>query len=444
MYPPQVITALLGRIILGPFVRDQSTKPCPGGTEKVFPRKQARFKLFLKIRIANRKNNNKNKTRKQGKGRRGKPATRKGRSNRIVPAKVVVEANRKPQARSRRKAGRKISGCALKWAISIADPWSQAALRACVPIGGRDSQKVCSYVRTSCHIGTQGFGFCLIAPTVVNNLHMMFYTHPSYTQTNVNILSANDTFVAGVETAFNRNSPYTGNDLNTEKCAARIVSCGLRIRYTGKEINRGGLVYLLRSQHHRSVQYYDNSPDGTGSPTSWGTDAHCHIEPNDRRWHVICDHALRREEMEMDSIIEESKEGPSSFYYPYSNGQDTFYNPLTNAFYTYNGGFSNVGVPTFGALFTGTPGESLEIEYIQHSEFAGRIMQYAATGTPADPMGAEKVMAAANHTQLARKGLQPTSSWGVLQGELSKELKSAEDVVVPKLFTLAESAVAAF
>lgn len=300
-------------------------------------------------------------------------------------------------------------------------------------------------MRTTCFIGTQGFGFCLISPTVVNNVHMMFYTNPSYSKNVAIVLSNNNAFQAGVETTFNRNCPWSINDLNVEKNAARIVSCGLRLRYTGKEINRGGLMYLLRSQHHRSIQYYDNTVDGIASPASWGTDAHCHIEPNDRRWHVLCDHAMRREEMEMDSILEESKEPPAGFYYPYSNGVDGFWNSETAAFYSYvNAGGPPVGVPTFGIMFTGTPGESIEIEYIQHSEYSGRAMQHNMTQTPADPQGAEKVMAAANHTQLARKGLQPSSSWNVLQGELSKELKSAEDVVVPKLFTAAEEAVALF
>lgn len=414
------------------------------GQRRIFPRKQARFKLFLKSRIANRKSNNKNNKRKPNQ-KRARPNRRKGTSNRIVPAKVVVEARRQPQSRSRRRPGKKISGCALKWAISIADPWSKAALRACVPIGGRDSQKVCSYVRTTCFIGTQGFGFCLVSPTIINNLHMMFYTGATYAQSSAIVLSGNNAFQAGVETTFNRNCPYSWDDLNVEKNSARIVSCGLRLRYTGKEINRAGLMYLLRSQHHRSVQYYDNNPDGTGSPTSWGADAHCHIEPNDRRWHVVCDHAARREEMEMDSIIEEAKDNATTFCYPFSNGQTAWYNPVTNAFYTYDaGGLPTVGTPTFGVLFTGTPGESIEIEYIQHSEYAGRIMQHAMTGVPADPQGAEKVMTAANHTQLARKGLSPGSSWNVLQNELSKELKSAEDVIVPKLFESAAAAVAAF
>jgi hypothetical protein len=65
----------------------------------------------------------------------------------------------------------------------------------------------------------------------------------------------------------------------TNNSWARLVSAGIRIRYTGTELNRGGSVFALEEPDHQSLATYTIS-----NMQAFGN---CHEEPADREWHSI-------------------------------------------------------------------------------------------------------------------------------------------------------------
>lgn len=111
------------------------------------------------------------------------------------------------------------------------------------------SQKVSAIVKGTAITNANGQTFISVAPiraaafdgnsVIVSDTAYAGTVFPSYG-------TANTTF-------FNSNSPYNLADLtynNSQTFAARIVSTGLRTRYIGTELNKGGRVFSIDSEGH--------------------------------------------------------------------------------------------------------------------------------------------------------------------------------------------------
>lgn len=124
------------------------------------------------------------------------------------------------------------------------DPFSQAvpAELPCIPdLYDEPSQKFFTFRRGSLAVGTGGVGGIYAGYGAGSDQNYLAYTGSSYGGTS---LLLPPIATAGVALTANTNFPYVGNSV-----ACRLVGMGLRIRYTGTELNRGGTLYPVMRQN---------------------------------------------------------------------------------------------------------------------------------------------------------------------------------------------------
>lgn len=115
------------------------------------------------------------------------------------------------------------------------------------------SMKVKQFARGTFSVqSTNGFGFISMKPQLGNNSGTINTSQTGGTGTTV-------TDVVGPTTSVlvNMNGPYSVADLNSNSVMGRIVGMGIRIRYIGPELYRGGLALSLEEPGHQSLVGYD-------------------------------------------------------------------------------------------------------------------------------------------------------------------------------------------
>jgi len=273
--------------------------------------------------------------------------------------------------------------CAKKYMTAIADPWNPEAEGACIPtFPSRPSQKVAVFARVTAAIGTSGFGFITVMPTLASDAPAAYVSTNLYAGTTVNT----NTATTGVNAVFN-NSPYPSASFNetgsggASSVAGRIVSCGVSSEYTGTVLNMGGLYYSLVDPNHESQDTF-----GTNNLAN---QRECKIEriTGNKVW--LCASSQNATEVAYPddwAPLSANVETIRSLY-PYSRGQRS-------------ASVANVGAPIMTIMFTGTAGNTFEIEIVQHTEFVGLSAAAMLTPTHSDARGFEIVaMASANLQQ---------------------------------------------
>lgn len=145
-----------------------------------------------------------------------------------------------------------MSACAADYAKAIANPFDGPL--ACIPdFPALYSSKQRVWAKGSLSTSaTTGFGFIMVNPfnMACNNLGAVSYSTSAYTGTNTTVPPT-----AGVSEAFS-NSQYASSDFGSAANLSqyRIVGCGLRIRYMGTELNRGGYKIGFADPTHSSCQ----------------------------------------------------------------------------------------------------------------------------------------------------------------------------------------------
>jgi hypothetical protein len=136
-----------------------------------------------------------------------------------------------------------MSPCAKDYMMALSDPFGllEANREVCIPdTMVMPSYKLTTITRGSFAIGTLGIGFVWTNPSLYGNAaHTTNHCYITYTASNFasNSLQTSTT-IAGVEHAVDSQFPY-GKDIS-EVRRWRIVGHGLRVRYSGTELNRGG------------------------------------------------------------------------------------------------------------------------------------------------------------------------------------------------------------
>ena len=130
-----------------------------------------------------------------------------------------------------------ISDQTQKYARAVADPF-EAAVCGIPSYPSLPSLKKKVWVKgTFATSGTTGFGFIAADPraSIVNDVGAVIFSDASYTHSH----ARNTSF--GSVTAVS-NAPYTTAQLDSasDGVSFRVVASGLRIRYIGSELNRGG------------------------------------------------------------------------------------------------------------------------------------------------------------------------------------------------------------
>lgn len=182
-----------------------------------------------------------------------------------------------------------LGNCASMYAESLANPF-EGPPGACLPVAPSvKSRKMRVWSKFTAAAGTQGFGFVVAAPAPYNDgvvaassgfYGSVAYSGPTYPN---NIINQNTTVAGVVQTNFN--SEYTAASFATSGSVqghkARLVSCGIRIRYRGTELNRGGRYLCLEEPDHASVLGLD--------PAGCLAYENCHEFPiKDGSWTSVC------------------------------------------------------------------------------------------------------------------------------------------------------------
>jgi hypothetical protein len=405
-------------------------------------------------------------TRKSGR-KRNAQAT-KTKTVTVVRAPVVVQ---KSKRRSRRKAGNlrfmgqfrssiaRLSECADKYLVAIADPWHQRAFGACVPVPTGPTMKGHGFVRTTMQISNSGAGighaWIIVAPSPANDAMQIFHSTSSYARDDVNPFTAGG-LVAGVNPIPVSNLPFPVAAMvpavdGKPAVAARVVACGLRARFVGRAVDVGGLAYAIREPFHASVQVAPNVGNFCTDQTTLGQRPQVVIRNLDRDWITITDFASNRNEMEMENYSETKNDSPNiatsitKLIYPFSKGEADYYDEIAGAVTNYNAAGVNTGIPTMMIFFRGEGGQTIEWEYRIHTEYNGPPASALALHNPSDPIGAERVQSAAQEvSQQGRMASEPGQTHSIITeaiGELQSALR--ENVVQPLVRGAATATAAA-
>lgn len=171
--------------------------------------------------------------------------------------------------------GHLLSDCSIGYALALSDPWD-CPEAPCVPDNiTMESWKFSVRARGTGVVGLNGIGFVAMNPfnpyaLSVGNSQSVYVTDATYNSVGYSI------GVGVVSIATDGNQPYT-NAANYEQ-AYRVVGAGIKVLYTGNEMNRQGVWLSAR--------------DSSNSPIVGGTTSNTFLQfretvqaPVDKKWH---------------------------------------------------------------------------------------------------------------------------------------------------------------
>jgi hypothetical protein len=152
--------------------------------------------------------------------------------------------------------------CASKYARSLADPFSGPP-DACMPVTPAVlSRKMRTFIRTQLVTSsTSGDGFVSMQPFAANDglttagnvgTAAAYVSAATYVGGGGAGIPALNPATAGV-VGINHNGDYATSAFSNVGVQCRLVSMGMRLRYAGTELNRGGRVVFLEDPEHGSL-----------------------------------------------------------------------------------------------------------------------------------------------------------------------------------------------
>jgi len=188
-----------------------------------------------------------------------------------------------------------ISECTQNYMKAIASPFGDFSEPPCIPDQiSIPSFKFSAVSRGGFSAGTNGVGWISVDPwklaynnggPITNfNWAPVTFTLPTYALPGYNWTVAGGAFNTGVAYA-NGNSQFTTAALglnNPVLSQYRLVGCGLRVMYSGTELNRGGRLILYRSRGSQDIGH-----SGAIGPTDLLQDTSFTQEQVTRSWKYI-------------------------------------------------------------------------------------------------------------------------------------------------------------
>lgn len=297
-----------------------------------------------------------------------------------VPKKVQNKRKQNKRKPNQQKLRMQLSSCARNYLHALVNPFVQinGSELPCIPDHiVLPSNKLQVTARGTMTLGTAGFGFIICDPFVGINSTVttagtstnwpVLYTGPTYTLPSINIAVSGGTFATGVFGA-PTNSPYSDASVPLSRADFRLVGCGLRMRYSGNEFNRGGTIAIARSQDNSSF------PNG-------GTVANFLVTP-------------------LSAQAPVTRSWKSVVYAP-SSISDVSYQPFSN--------FSQPagGVPHYALAFAvqgpafNTSQQTFDFEYVAYYELIGNNLQLSPSHS--DPVGVGAIQAVTSTARLSEK-----------------------------------------
>lgn len=257
------------------------------------------------------------------------------------------------------------------------------------------SHKWKSRVRGVMVTGTQGTCFATLRPElgITNEVWAASYSHPAVVDRDWTPIITTDATYARADVAEVNpatGSPHTGvvglisdspygnamfqevvNGENISKRKFRLVAAGVKIRYMGQELKRGGSIILWRNQ--------DNGGTAPADEDVMLRSHHCTRAPVDRGWHQV------------------TYRPSSTDHYNYHGPNDMLSGGGLNAVYAAPAPIVAAKIAVYGA----EPGMAFELEADFYYEALGPNL--TLTSTPSDPIGMSAVVSATRTVQNTRQ-----------------------------------------
>ena len=200
------------------------------------------------------------------------PAAGKKKKNKSPSRKAQKESKREFVDQFKPQNTFRLSPCGEKYLDSLLDPF-EGPSDACIPNWPSfPSGKIRVFSRGALNIGTAGMGYIVCRGSAASDSACLHYSTPTYAGTTIANSGTGDA-------AANPNSGYVAADF-VANVSQRLVSMGIRVRYTGTELNRGGAIYTLEHPEHSTLV-------GLDVPAARAFNS-CHGFPVDKDWTQIC------------------------------------------------------------------------------------------------------------------------------------------------------------
>jgi hypothetical protein len=250
--------------------------------------------------------------------------------------------------------------------------------------------------------GKNNKGYIALAPCLANDIPWIYYSNVGYDDT-YPILS-NSAPSLGNTVSGTAQLPYSAADLqalnNNERqtkppdVAGRIVSCAIRIRYTGTNLNMGGTMVGYVDPLHGNL----NETTYTGL-ASRGEALHLTVS---RQWSELCVFANTPEEFSYPGFRSDSiavHEDLRSLF------------PLSDMLSIDEADAGIGGVPLMFQIETAVAQQPFEFEVVQHVEYVGKLTTAYMTKSHTDVGAMGMIQEAANSMRLDRAGKPTRSAW---------------------------------
>lgn len=178
---------------------------------------------------------------------------------RFTRVQSVPRPIRRSYAPSRRAVARRnarparprvaLSQCTRQYAATLIDPFNHHGHGVpCVP--SMPSWKTFVFARGQMSTGSAGIGWLILNPlrAIANDGNSIRFTTPAFAGTTIDPVAAGVTIISG-------NSPYALSQFSGQELGIsyRIVSAGIRMRYAGAEIERGGTITAVQHPNHANL-----------------------------------------------------------------------------------------------------------------------------------------------------------------------------------------------
>jgi len=195
----------------------------------------------------------------------------------------------------------KLGGCSVEYGRSLVNPFTGPV--ACVPTYPvSKTRKVRTFARGTFQTSaTNGFGYIVADPSraLTNDAPCVVGSNSASTQTSM------DWTVVGQNVQFLSNSEYGFASIGDSptQIEYKQVSAGLKVRYIGTELDRGGQIIGLQDQNHASVfQRNISSVDGEETSRRFAID---------RKWKRVLFRPLEGSDLDFLDALSTYTPGPT-------------------------------------------------------------------------------------------------------------------------------------
>lgn len=186
--------------------------------------------------------------------------------------------------------------CLYDYAKCLADPFNTPA--SCVPVfPSPPSRKVKCVYRGRGVTGINSMGMVCVAPQQLpfsnyNSIHYSeLITYPTGPGDALSVVAA------GIAVDHS-NSPYGATEFGnqSDELKYRLVSLGIRVRYAGTQLNRGGTVRAMQSVFHEDMV-------GNTSYNNMGLYPACKTVPFGNKWQELLWTPVKRDELDYSYVV---------------------------------------------------------------------------------------------------------------------------------------------